>query len=145
MLGEYSASCELPMLMAPASFCFHFPSPLAQRSNLLTPLPLPCKTSPPATSFLLSQRQAVRTAYVLPPKTVMVSSQTGAIRWDLPQLPVTSPGRLPTSAVSFSLPLSNRFLFVTCSHFLSASPPAVPSPASWMPAPALLTENFKAS
>lgn len=101
MLGEYSASCALPMPMAPASFCFHFPSPLAQRSNLLTPLPLPCKTSPPATSFLLSQRQAVRTAYVLPPKTVMVSSQTGAIRWDLPQLPVTSPGRLPTQQYPF--------------------------------------------
>lgn len=145
MLGEYSASCALPMPMAPASFCFHFPSPLAQHSNLLTPLPLPCKTSPPATSFLLSQRQAVRTAYVLPPKIVMVSSQTGAIQMGPPSASCHLTGEATHSAVSFSLPLSNRFLFVTCSHFLSASPPAVPSPASWMPVPALLTENFKAS
>lgn len=87
-----------------------FTSPALEPSTAicLRPCPYHANHPPPATSFLLSHRQAVGTASVLPPKTVLGSSQIGTIRWDLPQLPVISPLRLPTSsAVSFSLPLSN--------------------------------------
>jgi hypothetical protein len=129
-LSTHSDSCELLMPMAPASV-------------FLLSLPLP---SSPAQQFAYALALAMQTLHqqlLIFPHPIaglwellinflprlLASSQTGAIRWDLPQLPVRSPRRLPTSAVSFPLhlqPVSACHLF----PLLSVSAPAVPSLAT---------------
>lgn len=76
MPGEYS--CTLSMPMAPSLSAFTSPALEPSTAICLRPCPYHANHPPPATSFLLSHCQAVGTASILPPKTVLGSSQIGA-------------------------------------------------------------------
>lgn len=124
------------MPTASESFRFHFPYPLAQQSDLLTPLPLPCKSS--TTSYLFSpfslpgcgncSRKASRDSAG---QFTDRSHQTG------PPSASCHVTREATHISSILLPPSLQPVSA-CPLFplLHTSPPEVPSLASWTPVPA---------
>lgn len=145
MLGEYSASCRAANANGPSVFLLSLPLPSSPAQQFAYALALTMQnlttsyffspfSAPGCENCLCTSSQDCHGQFTDRSHQMGPPSASCHLTWEATH-----------SAVSFSLPLSNRFLFVTCSHFLSTSPPAVPSPASWMPAPALLTENFKAS